>query len=53
MTCSRCGFPIQEGERYEADPCCSAPDCDSLTAVSHYRCLPAVFQAIADEPAWL
>lgn len=47
--CSRCRNPIAPGERWAPDPCCSAPDCPDLNAVSHYRCLPRVFQIMEDE----
>lgn len=47
--CSRCGHPVQPGERAVADPCCSAPDCETLSDYSHYTCLPAALQRIEDE----
>lgn len=45
--CSRCGQPASG--RMEPDPCCNAPDCEHLTAESHYSCLPRAFQIEADE----
>jgi hypothetical protein len=49
MTCSRCGHPITKGQRYASDPCCGAPDCEHLTAVSHYQCMPVALQIIEDD----
>lgn len=43
--CSRCGEP----DATISDPCCSAPDCEMLTAVSHYACLPPALQREEDE----
>lgn len=49
MNCSRCGQRFESDERQILDPCCSAPDCENLTAVSHYACLPYAFQKMEDE----
>lgn len=42
--CSRCGKPFAPGEHIVADPCCLAPDCDNVTARSHFDCLPPQLQ---------
>lgn len=44
--CARCGKPFRPGDRIVADPCCGAPDCDTLTDRSHFACLPAALQVI-------
>ena len=47
--CSRCRKEIKPGERSVPDPCCAAPDCENLTDVSHYDCLPVTLQDLEDE----
>lgn len=47
--CSRCRKEIKPGERSVPDPCCAAPDCENLTDVSHYDCLPVTLQELEDD----
>lgn len=49
MKCARCSKEIKDNERWVSDPCCGAPDCESLSDVSHYACLPYGLQVIEDE----
>ena len=47
--CARCDGEIKEGQRYAPDPCCGAPDCDSLGDYSHFDCLPTELKAIEED----
>jgi hypothetical protein len=47
--CARCFKPIEAGQRSVVDPCCGAPDCDTLADVSHFECLPVALKRVEDE----
>jgi hypothetical protein len=47
--CARCLKEILPDERSVSDPCCGADDCEGLSDVSHYDCLPYGLQRIEDE----